>query len=114
MTSRIAPEHTRQATEAQTSSLLDALMRFEGKFMSFDRVVVFALLFLVVYFASAARLTYMTAYREEKLRLTRGMYLVTADHVLWEIVHLVKNAMVLIAVGQLVFTWVGIQPWFVR
>jgi hypothetical protein len=77
-------------------------------------MAVFALLFLVVYFASVMRETYMTAYREEKLRNTRGLYRITADSVWWEILHLVKNAMILMAAGQIVFMWVEVQPWFVR
>lgn len=81
--------------------------------MSLDRMVVYALLFLVVYYASVMRETYMTSYREEKLRNSRGLYRVTADSVWWEIVHLVKNAMVLIAVGQVVLTWMRTQPWSV-
>lgn len=80
--------------------------------MSFDRIVVFAVLFLIVYFASTARIGYMTSYREEKLRITGGLYRVTSDTVWWEIIHLVKNAMVLMAISQLVFTWVEMQPWF--
>jgi hypothetical protein len=82
--------------------------------MSLERMVVFALLFLVIYFASVGRQTYMTSYREEKLRNSRGLYRVTADSVWWEIVHLVKNAMILMAAGQIVFMWVEVQPWFVR
>lgn len=82
--------------------------------MSLERMVVFALLFLVIYLASEWRQAYMTSYREEKLRNTRGLYRVTADSVWWEIIHLVKNAMMLMAVCQVVFTWVEAQPWFVR
>lgn len=82
--------------------------------MSLDRMVVYALLFLVIYFASVMRETYMTSYREEKLRNTRGLYRVTADSVWWEIIRLVKNAMILLAVGQLISAWVEVQPWFVR
>lgn len=82
--------------------------------MSLDRMVVYALLFLVIYFASVMRETYMTSYREEKLRNTRGLYRVTADSVWWEIIRFVKNAMILLAVGQLISAWVEVQPWFVR
>lgn len=80
--------------------------------MSLDRMVVFALLFLVIYFASVLRAVHMTAYREQKLVNSQGRYIVVADTVWWEIIHLVKNGMILMAVGQIIFLWVEAQPWF--
>jgi hypothetical protein len=56
----------------------------------------------------------MTAYREEKLRQSLGRYLVTTDSVWWEILHMVKHGMILLALGQVMILWVEAQPWFVR
>lgn len=82
--------------------------------MSLERLVIFAVLFLFVYHASEGRTAFMTAYREQKMRNTGGRYEPEADTVWWESVHVLKTAMVWMAVGQMIYIWVEAQPWFVR
>lgn len=82
--------------------------------MSLERMVIFAVVFFIVYHTSEARVAYMTAYREEKLRNSAGKYQYGSDTVWWEMVHIAKTGMVWMAAGQFIFMWVEMQPWFVR